>query len=313
MSETTQTLIVPEDADGERLDRFLARSLPQYSREYIKQLIKEGRLQIDEKTGSKPALALREGQELNLVIPETVPLALEAENLPVTIVYEDDHLLVVDKPAGMLTHPSPKEQTGTLVNALLYHCNGGLSGINGVERPGIVHRLDRDTTGLLMIAKTDPVHRGLQRQIQERSLKRCYRTLVQGEMNDIHGSVDAPIGRNPKNRDKMAVVEGGRHAVTHWSLEEALNSKFSHLRVRLETGRTHQIRVHMAYIHHPVFMDPLYGSGVEKTMGYKNRGQVLQAYQLGFVHPVTQETLSFELEPDERFVKALEFIRRWIQ
>lgn len=307
------TLQVAEESEGERLDRFVAVALPQYSREYLKKLILDGACTIEGVAVNKikPAFVLLEGQILNLSIPESIPLELLAEDLSLDVVYEDDHLLVVNKPSGMLTHPTGREKTGTLVNAVLFHCEGKLSGINGVERPGIVHRLDRETSGLLLIAKTDTAHRSLQAQLQAREIKREYRAIVQGvlqfENGPDSGTVDAPIGRSSKNREKMAVVpiEDGRHAVTHWRVVSNFHNRYSALELRLETGRTHQIRVHMAHIGHPIVGDPLYGTGLEKQQRVFEGGQVLQAFRLGFSHPVTQERLQFEIEPDEQYTRVV--------
>ncbi len=311
MSDTIITLLVPEEGEDERLDRFLADNLPQYSREYLKTLIRQSQVAINQKAVTKPAYALTLGEEICLAVPEAKPLELAAEAIPLEILFEDADLMVINKPSGMLTHPSGREQTGTLVNALLFHCQGQLSGINGVERPGIVHRLDRETSGLLMIAKTDAAHRGLQQQLQARTAKRCYRAIAQGLFNQPTGTVDAPIGRNPKNRDKMDIVPTGRHAVTHWEVLETIGTRFSIVKLSLETGRTHQIRVHLASIGHPLFADPLYGTGLEKLIKFNAKGQILQAFQLAFTHPVTQAPLAFEIPPDDKFHEAREFLTQW--
>lgn len=313
MSDTTITLLIPEELDGERLDRVLAESLPQYSREYLKSLILEKRVDSNTQPLQKPAYRVTEGQEIHVHVPPSKPLHLEAEDLAVPVLYEDSDLMVVNKPSGMLTHPTGKEHHGTLVNALLHHCRGQLSGINGVERPGIVHRLDRETSGLLMIAKTDLAHRSLQQQLQERTAKRCYRAIAQGLMPTITGTVNAPIDRNPKKRDKMGVILGGREAITHWEVMDTLSDKFSILKLSLETGRTHQIRVHLAHIGHPIFGDPLYGTGLEQKLRFDPHGQILQAYQLLFQHPLSGETLSFEIPPDDKFLAASRFLEHWIQ
>lgn len=304
----TITLLVPEEADTDRLDRMLAEALPQYSREYLKSLILEGAVQSAGKVLNKAACRVQSGQELRIAIPAPRPLALQAEAIPLSIVYEDSNLLVVNKPSGMLTHPTGREQTGTLVNALLHHCHGQLSGINGVERPGIVHRLDRETAGLLMVAKSDEAHRGLQAQLQARTARRTYRAIVQGRMPQDQGTVDLPIGRHPKNRDKMAVLPGGREAVTHWRVTETLGHRFSVLELNLETGRTHQIRVHLAQLGHPIFADPVYGTGMEKQLKFPAQGQILQAFRLQFTHPVSRGTLAFEIPPDDKFETAREFL-----
>jgi 23S rRNA pseudouridine1911/1915/1917 synthase len=314
---TVLTLLVPEEAEGERLDKFLAASLPQYSREYLQKLIRESCVSREadterpEKKLPKPAFSLEEGDVLRVAIPEVIPLTLEPEAIPLEVPFEDEHFLVVNKPKGMLTHPTGREKTGTLVNAILAHCEGRLSNINGVERPGIVHRLDRDTTGLLVIAKTDIVHRQLQAQLQARELKREYRAIVQGVVKPQAGVVDAPIGRSLRNRDKMAVVEsGGRHAVTHWQVVQNYHNRYTGLELRLETGRTHQIRVHVAHMGHPIVGDPLYGTGLENTQRVFEGGQVLQAFRLGVTHPVTGERLTFELPPDAHFERVSDWLSR---
>ena len=313
MSDTIR-LLVPEEADGERLDRFLAASLPQYSREYLQTLIRDGQARRLDETGKlKPAFRLQEGLIIVLEIPEPIPLLLAPQEIPLEIIYEDRDMLVVNKPSGMLTHPAGAQQRDTLVNALLAHCDGQLSGINGVERPGIVHRLDRETSGLLMVAKTDIAHRGLQEQLQARTAKRRYRAIVQGTMPTPTGTVSAPIGRNPKHRDKMGVFPEGREAMTHWEVNALFGNRFSSLVLSLETGRTHQIRVHMAHLGHPIFADPLYGSGIEKQLKFKAAGQILQAFQLALHHPVTGDAMTWEIPPDEKFQAAETFLTAWIQ
>ena len=300
--------IISEDADGDRLDRYLAEQLPMYSREYLKRIIQDGGVTLSEKT-LKPAYTLSENDLIQIIIPDVVPLKLIPEDIPIEIVYEDDDLLIVNKPSGMLTHPTGRESTGTLVNALLYRCEGRLSHINGVERPGIVHRLDRETSGLLVVAKTDVSHRHLQEQLQARTLKREYRAIAQGLFNEKTGTVFASIGRNPKNRDKMAVIHTGRMATTHWAVEEEIVNKFTYLHLRLETGRTHQIRVHMAHIGHPLVGDVLYGTGFEKQHKPLQHGQLLQSFRIQFNHPVTGKVIAEEIVPDDKFTKGLEYIR----
>lgn len=302
------SILVTEASDGDRLDRVLAESLPEYSREYLKSLIQQGKVLLNHKPVTKPSVRLATGDLLSVDIPEAVPLSLEPEAIPLEVVFEDTDLLVINKPSGMLTHPAGPNITGTVVNALLHHCHGQLSGINGVERPGIVHRLDKDTSGLLMVAKTDVAHKGLQAQLQARSAKRRYRTIVQGTMPSTTGVICAPIGRSSANRDKMTVRNDGRDAVTRWTVVEPIGYRFSVLEVGLETGRTHQIRVHMAHLGHPVFGDPLYGSGIERQLKFESRGQVLQAFSLSFTHPVSGQPMAFEIEPDDKYTQAYEFL-----
>ncbi len=308
MDKRTNTLLVSEEGEGERLDRFLAEALPHYAREYFKTLIQEGLVQVNDQVVTKPALTLKEGQVLQVTFPSLKPLDLTPQDLSLEVVFEDKALLVVNKPSGMLTHPSGREHHGTLVNALLYHCQDQLSGINGVERPGIVHRLDRETSGLLMVAKTDQVHRALQEQLQDRTAKRTYQAIVQGIMSQETGMVDAPMGRHPKHRERMAVLPQGREARTQWQVIETLGEKFSILSLNLETGRTHQIRVHMAHIGHPIFADPLYGSGLEKVLKYPSEGQILQAVQLAFTHPLTHDRLTFTCPADTKYRQARAFL-----
>lgn len=299
-------ILVNEEDQGERLDKLLAAELEVWhlSRERIQSLIKDGQITSNQIKVYKPSLRLKEGDLLEITIPEARPIALKAEKIPLEVVFEDTSLLVVNKPSGMLTHPTGKEQTGTLVNALLAHCAGSLSGINGEIRPGIVHRLDRDTSGLLMVAKTDAAHLFLSAQLKDKTARRDYRAIVQGRFLQDTGTVAAPIGRNPKHRDKMAIIPTGRDAVTHWRVLERLNDKFALVELSLETGRTHQIRVHMSSIGHPLVGDPLYGSGLEHALKVKMQGQLLQAYRLNFVHPDSKDRMTFEIPQDPEITQV---------
>jgi 23S rRNA pseudouridine1911/1915/1917 synthase len=308
---TFKTLI-SEESQGERLDKLLAGELEEWSisRERVQGLIKEGCVTVNDKPEHKPSLRLKDGDAIMVHIPEARPIELEPETIPLDVVYEDTSLLVVNKPTGMLTHPTGRERSGTLVNALLAHCEGSLSGINGMIRPGIVHRLDRDTSGLLMVAKTDAAHLFLSAQLKEKTARRDYRAIAQGKFEQDQGTVDAAIGRNPKNRDKMAVLPDGRHAVTHWRVQERLDDKYALLELSLETGRTHQIRVHMSQIGHPLLGDPLYGSGLEKVLKFKSRGQLLQAYRLRFIHPDSRKEVSFEIPPDPELIQAWDWLAK---
>lgn len=292
-------LLISEEDQGERLDKLLAHELEAFSlsRERLQALIKDGQVLVNDQPALKASLRLKEGDRVTIHIPEAQPIALRPQAIPLDVVFEDDQLLVINKPRGMLTHPTGREREGTLVNALLAHCGSSLSGINGQIRPGIVHRLDRDTCGLLMVAKTDAAHFHLSGQLKDKTARRDYRAIAQGQFTEDTGTVDAPIGRNPKHRDKMAILEDGRHAVTHWRVQDRLNDKFALLELSLETGRTHQIRVHMSHIGHPLFGDPLYGSGLEKTLKLKTPGQMLQAFRLSFIHP-SGERLTFEIPQD---------------
>lgn len=308
-TDTRHQVLVSEEDQGERLDKLLASELEDFalSRERLQSLIKEGRVRVNDQLVNKPAFRLKEGDQLTVKIPEAQPIALPAESISLDVIYEDPMLLVVNKPSGMLTHPTGRERTGTLVNALLAHCGKSLSGINGQIRPGIVHRLDRETSGLLMVAKTDAAHFHLSAQLKDKSARRDYQAIVQGCFVKETGTVDAPIGRNPKQRDKMAVLPDGRPAITHWQVKERLGDKFALLQLSLETGRTHQIRVHMSHIGHPIFGDPLYGSGIEKVLKLKPEGQCLQAFRLSFIHP-GGERMTFEILQDPEIGRIWEIL-----
>jgi len=293
-----------EDA-GSRVDVFLSNLISDASRTRIQQLIKEpDAILINGKT-SKSSYKLKYNDEIVVKIPEARPLELEAENIPLDILFEDANMLVVNKPAGMLTHPTSIEREHTLVNALLYQCRNNLSGINGVMRPGILHRLDRDTSGLLMIAKNDYAHQFLSQQIKIKEARRQYLAIVLGIVKHDTGTVDEPIDRHPLQRHKMGVVEGGRHSVTHWKVLERFE-KFTYIEATLETGRTHQIRVHFSHIHHPVAGDPLYGGDNIKV---NIKGQALQAYRLSFINPTTKERMTIEIEPDDDIKKLIRVLK----
>lgn len=289
---------------GLRLDRALAQLWPQQlSRERAKVLIQEGYVRLDGHPITRVATRVFPGQLLQWQEPPPQPVAYPAEDLPVGIVFEDDHLLVVHKPIGMLTHPTGRTHTGTLVNALLYHCQGRLSGLNGELRPGIVHRLDKDTEGLLVVAKTDTAHRALAEQLRIKAIRREYRAIVQGQPPS-HGTVDAAIARMPNHRQKMRVDAQGRWAKTHWRLVETLGGRFSWVECQLDTGRTHQIRVHMAHLGHPLVGDALYGTGLADLWGLDTGGQLLQAFRLTLTHPHTGQVLHHELPVSSRFQTA---------
>ncbi len=296
-------LIVTAQLNGERLDKAIPVLFPELSRSSAQQLIEENAVLINGKTANKKT-AVKTDDEITVNVPEPQTLSLEPENIPLDIVYEDDYLLVVNKPKGMVVHPAAGNYSGTLVNALLYHCGDSLSGINGVIRPGIVHRIDKDTSGLLVVAKTDAAHKGLAEQIKEHSFTRVYNTVVVGNIKDDFGTIDAPIGRHPKDRKKQAVTDkNSRNAVTHFEVLQRYNG-FTFLKVRLETGRTHQIRVHMAYRGNPVAGDIVYGNP-KNTYGLQ--GQCLNASTIGFIHPVTNEYLEFTSELPKYFK---DFLRR---
>lgn len=284
------TFQIEEDREGQRLDALLSAYMEETSRSYIQKLIASGSVSVNGKEETSKKYKVRSGDELELLLPEAKPLDVLPQDIPIRIVYEDDDLLVVDKEKGMVVHPAPGNPDGTLVNAVLYHC-GSLSSINGVIRPGIVHRIDKDTSGLLMIAKNDMAHAGLAKQLEEHSIVRAYQAVVFHNIKEDEGTVDAPVGRDPKNRLRMAVVQqGGKRAVTHYRVLERFGA-YTHVEARLETGRTHQIRVHMAHIKHPLLGDFVYGP---KKQPLGAEGQVLHAYLLGFVHPRTGEYMEFK-------------------
>ena len=301
---TTITQTTPPTAEGQRLDKYLPQVL-ELTRSAVQSLLDDGRVTI----GGKPVgknYRLHGGEELVITLPDPVPLELQPENIPLDIVYEDAHLLVVNKPKGIVVHPAAGNHSGTLVNALLYHCKGSLSGINGVQRPGIVHRIDKDTSGLLIVAKTDRAHQGLAEQIKAHSFTRIYEAVACGHFKTSSGTVNAPIGRHPVHRKKMAVVAGGREAITHYEVL-AEYPGYSHMRLRLETGRTHQIRVHMAHMGHPLAGDTVYGS---PTANKQLSGQCLHARVIGFRHPITDEYMEFTGELPLYFQQFLQEISR---
>jgi 23S rRNA pseudouridine1911/1915/1917 synthase len=294
-----QTIDVRLDAahSGWRLDRALSVAIPTLSRERLKTLIRSGAVEAQGQAVRDPATKVRGGESLSVTVPEPTPAHNLAQDIPLRIVFEDDHLLVVDKPAGLVVHPAAGNPDGTLVNALLHHCAGKLSGIGGVARPGIVHRIDKDTSGLLVVAKTDVAHEGLAKQFAAHSIDRRYLAIVSGVPKLSHGTIDAPLARSAANRKKIAIVEGsrGKRAVTHWKRLKPL-SDAALVECRLETGRTHQVRVHMASIGHPLLGDPVYGRSrthgkLLKELGFHR--QALHAAELGFTHPVTKGRLSF--------------------
>lgn len=267
--------------DGERLDKWLSAALPALSRSYIQRCIGKEQVFVNGKP-CKANYRLRADDEVAFQIPEAVEPVIEAEDIPLSVLYEDADVLVVDKPKGMVVHPAPGHYTGTLVNAVLYHCKGQLSGINGVLRPGIVHRIDRDTTGSLIVCKNDLSHKAIAAQLKEHSLNRSYRAIVHGILKEDEGTVSAPIGRDEKDRKRMAVNEkNGKEAVTHYRVISRFR-EYTYIECRLETGRTHQIRVHMASIGHPLLGDEVYGA---RKTAFHLQGQTLHAYTLGFLHP----------------------------
>ena len=295
--------IIDEAVAGLRLDKAISVLCDELSRNAVQQLIDDENILVNGAVANKK-YTVKKNDVVTVFLPEPKKLSIDAENIPLDIVYEDEHLLVVNKPKGMVVHPAAGNYNGTLVNALLYHCGDSLSGINGVIRPGIVHRIDKDTSGLLIVAKNDIAHKGLAEQIKDHSFTREYKTIVVGDVKDNEGTIDAPIGRHPKDRKKQAVTDkNSKNAVSHFEVLERFNG-FTFLKVRLETGRTHQIRVHMAYRGTPVAGDVVYGNP-KKTYGLQ--GQCLHAATIGFIHPITQEYLEFTSELPPYFT---DFIRR---
>lgn len=292
---------VPENFEGERIDKFLSILLEDSSRNAIQKLIENGKVLVNGAIVNKK-YKVSTDDEIIMLPSELKPLDAEPEDIPLDIVYEDEHLLVVNKPRGMVVHPAPGNYSGTLVNALLYHCKDSLSGINGILRPGIVHRIDKDTSGLLIVAKTDKAHIGLAEQIKEHSFTREYNAVIVGHLKENQGTINAPIGRNPKDRKKMCVTQtNSKNAVTHYNTIQDYEG-YSHISLKLETGRTHQIRVHMAHIGHAVAGDYVYGN--DKKSAYLN-GQCLHAIKIGFVHPITQEYLEFTSDLPDYFTEFL--------
>ena len=302
MEETI--LIVDKESENNRIDKYLAEVFNGKSRSYIQGLIEKENIKVNGKS-IKSNYKVKENDEILIAMPEALELEVEAEDIPLDILYEDNDVIVINKPQGMVVHPAPGNYTKTLVNALLYHCKD-LSTINGVIRPGIVHRIDKDTTGVLVVAKNDESHNFLSKQLQTHSMKREYIALVEGRLKEDKGTINKPIGRNKKDRLKMGIVEDGKRAVTHYEvLERYKNTTL--IKCVLETGRTHQIRVHMASIGHPLVGDEVYGF---KKQRFKLKGQVLHAKTLGFIHPKTKEYMEFTTNLPEYYNNLIEKLRK---
>lgn len=292
-----------------RLDRWIAQTVDSLSRNRVQKLIEQGAVQVNGAVCEQKKALVSEGDRVQIHVPAAAPYSLIPENIPLDILYEDDQLLMINKPAGMVVHPAPGHATGTLVHALLFHCGNQLTGVGGVQRPGIVHRLDKNTTGVMVVAKTELALHSLQGQIQAKTARREYLGVVNGAPSAAQGTIDQPIGRHPKHRKKMAIVPvaaGGRTAITHWKNVERL-SNYTLIQFQLETGRTHQIRVHSTYMGHPIVGDPDYGSG--KSLGVKLPGQALHAFRLTLAHPVTQKKVVGEAPVPERMEKLLGKLR----
>ena len=294
-----------EESKNQRLDAFLASSLDGLTRSQATRLIESGEVAVNGRAVSK-SYKLAGGEDVAVTLPEPEPVEAVPQDIPLDVVYEDADVIVVNKPSGMVVHPAPGHPDGTLVNALLCHCAGTLSGIGGALRPGIVHRIDRDTSGLIIAAKNDAAHQYLSAQLADHTLARTYECIVVGALREDRGTVDAPIARHPTDRKRMAVVAGGREAVTHWEVI-ARYPGYTHVRCRLETGRTHQIRVHMAYIGHPILGDTVYGAKKE-VPGLT--GQCLHAVGLRFLHPRTHEVVELFCPLPEEFTRMLQKIRK---
>jgi len=299
-----KNFLVGEDEEGDRLDVYLSEQLGDMSRSYIQKIIKDKKVEVNGKV-EKAKYLVKEDDKIKIEIPTPKLLEVVPQDIPIDIVYEDNDVLIVNKPQNMVVHPAPGNYENTLVNAILYHCKDKLSSINGVIRPGIVHRIDKDTSGLLMIAKNNNAHNSLAEQLKDHSITREYEFICHGVVKEDKITVDKPLGRNPKDRLKMAIVKDGKHAVTHFEVIQRFDN-FTHMKARLETGRTHQIRVHALSINHPLLGDPVYGP---KNSKFKLDGQTLHAKKIGFIHPTTNEYIEFNSElPDyfKNIIKKLE-------
>lgn len=295
-----------EEWIDKRIDKMLSEYFADYSRSFLKKLFDDGLITVNNKS-VKPSYKVKSTDMIDISVPDPVNIDIAPENIPLDIIYEDDDIILVNKPKGMVVHPAPGHYGGTLVNGLMYHFGDSLSGINGEFRPGIVHRIDMDTTGVLVVCKNDSAHRSLSEQLHEHSITRKYYAIVHGNIQQNEGTVDAPIGRSPKDRKKMAVnTRNGRRAVTHYRVLERFGGRYTYIECQLETGRTHQIRVHMASIGHPILGDDVYGP---KKCPFKLQGQTLHAGVLGFIHPSTGEYIEFKADLPEYFKELLVKLR----
>lgn len=292
--------IVTEDDENERVDKYLSEIIPELTRSYIQKQIEEGLLTINGAV-KKSNYKLKCDDDILLTVPDSVIPDILAEDIPLNIVYEDDDVCIVNKPQGMVVHPSPGHYTGTMVNALLFHLKGRLSGINGVLRPGIVHRIDKDTSGLLIVCKNDNSHNLIAKQLKDHSCNRVYHAIVHGILKEDEGTIDAPIGRSSSDRKKMCITPDGKNAVTHYKVLQRFSS-YTYVELKLETGRTHQIRVHMTSLGHPLMGDPVYGSQKEP---FNLNGQMLHAKTIGFLSPTLNKYLEFDSELPDYFTNVL--------
>lgn len=299
MDERKQFIVIEEE-EGDRLDIYLSQQLGDMSRSYIQKIIKDKKVTVNDKV-EKAKYLVKEDDKIVIEIPAPKLLEVTPQDIPIDIVYEDSDVLIINKPQDMVVHPAPGNYEGTLVNAILYHCKDNLSSINGVIRPGIVHRIDKDTSGLLMIAKNNNAHNSLAEQLKDHSITREYQFICHGVVKEDKITVNKPIGRNPKDRLKMAVVKDGKNATTHFEVIQRYDN-FTHMKARLETGRTHQIRVHALSINHPLLGDEVYGP---KNSKFKLKGQTLHAKKLGFIHPTTNEYVEFDSELPNYFKHIL--------
>ena len=298
---------IEEEYDDIRIDKVLSAYLTELSRTYIQKLIENGNVTISGNV-LKSNYKVSAGQEVEILLPEPETLKVEPENIPLDILYEDLDVIVINKPKNMVVHPAAGHYSGTLVNALLYHCKDSLSGINGIMRPGIVHRIDKDTTGALVVCKNDASHQFVAAQLKEHSITRKYEAIVYQTFKETEGRVEGPIGRHPSERTKMAInCKNGKDAITNYRVLENLGNQYAHIECRLETGRTHQIRVHMTSLHHPLLGDTVYGPAKDP---FGLEGQTLHARILGFVHPTTKEYMEFEAPLPEYFTKLLQKLRK---
>lgn len=298
-------IILECDTNGARIDSWLSVNLEDYSRTYIQKLCQDGNIHVNG-SQAKSNHKLKDGDTVVVSVPDAELLNVLAEDIPLDIVYEDEHIIVINKPKGMVVHPAAGNYTGTLVNALMKHCGDSLSDINGVIRPGIVHRIDKDTSGLLVVAKSNQAHENLSEKLKTHDVRREYIALVEGIIYENSGRVDAPIGRHPVDRKKMSVnIKNGRAAITHFKVVERYTTA-SYLELKLETGRTHQIRVHLSYINHPIIGDEVYG---RKKQRFDTQGQALHAKRLQFEHPITGKDMLFETAVPEYFQKLIEELK----